>query len=252
MSALPCPRGLGRHPLLPLLVTWMATSCCELCGKRVYGRCRVWTSLRFFCAKTRYFCSFCGLGFPGCSLKVAISVDRSEHLRYLRELRRGHEAAESDAPRMELALTDWEARGVSHVQRHAVSAAKGRCPVDKASPPSLGEKVPTGVVFDDVSEEHLWGFVALRELEDSAVVCSNEKHGTHHATRTRKSDASSAHHSPLTMHHPALLSRLPIAPSFNFQPRQRRQPQLFQRRGQPQGLDERGEHLWSLHQDNER
>lgn len=75
--------------------------------------------------------------------QVAISVDRSEHLRYLRELRRGHEAAESDAPRMELALTDWE-----------------------ASPPSLGEKVPTGVVFDDVSEEHLWGFVALRELEE--------------------------------------------------------------------------------------
>jgi len=81
--------------------------------------------------------------------QVAIEMDRSDFLRRLRECGRSPggqaEPPESSGRRRALQLTD-----------------------EGAALPANGQKVPTGVVFADVSEEELWGAEALKALEGRA------------------------------------------------------------------------------------
>lgn len=74
--------------------------------------------------------------------QVAIEMDRSEHLRMLREI-----ATEGGGllERMVLPLTD-----------------------PGSAPPAGGDRMPTGVVFADLSEGELWGAKVLLEKEEQA------------------------------------------------------------------------------------
>lgn len=74
--------------------------------------------------------------------QVAIEMDRSEHLRILREI-----ATEGGGlvERMALPLTD-----------------------PGSAPPAGGDRIPAGVVFADLAESELWGATALFEQEEKA------------------------------------------------------------------------------------
>jgi len=77
--------------------------------------------------------------------QVAIEMSRSEYLLSLHDVRMENEAAD-------------------------MSQRLARPICDEAAPaPSGGAAVPTGVVFDDVDECHLWGSAALKELDASST-----------------------------------------------------------------------------------
>eukprot|EP00931_Biecheleriopsis_adriatica_P052036 TRINITY_DN30232_c0_g1_i1.p1 TRINITY_DN30232_c0_g1~~TRINITY_DN30232_c0_g1_i1.p1 ORF type:complete len:882 (+),score=223.00 TRINITY_DN30232_c0_g1_i1:72-2648(+) len=82
--------------------------------------------------------------------QVALEMHRSEYLRRLREVALAGYVAQEDGThpvgeRRQLPLTD-----------------------PSAAPPAGGERVPTGVIFEDVTEDNLWGAAALRAQEEQA------------------------------------------------------------------------------------
>jgi len=77
--------------------------------------------------------------------QVAIEMDRSDFLRRLREVSGNGSGGKSRAERNLLPLSDPE-----------------------AAPPACGRNVPTGIVFEDIGEDELWGSRALRDREERA------------------------------------------------------------------------------------
>lgn len=81
--------------------------------------------------------------------QVALEMHRSEYLRRLREV----------------ALAGWKESDSTTTLDEL-----RQLPLDNlgAAPAACGERVPTGVVFEDISEDDLWGAAALREQEEKA------------------------------------------------------------------------------------
>eukprot|EP00971_Amphidinium_carterae_P142557 2824124-Amphidinium_carterae.1 len=88
--------------------------------------------------------------------QVAIEMSRSEYLLCLRSIRKECEAGDAMAAqqRMSLPLSDVF-----------------------APPPSGGEAIPSGTVFEDLDEADLWGATALKAFTDEASKPLAQKRG---------------------------------------------------------------------------
>lgn len=92
--------------------------------------------------------------------QVAVEMDRSDFLRRLRERAR---AAELEA--------NNKSGGEPNQKVGGHQAAQLSDP--QAAPPDGGGRIPTGVVFADITEDELWGIAELRAREES-VRCADD------------------------------------------------------------------------------